>query len=273
MRALLCYVVLTIVLGTSSAFAAETDVKIIYVKHRPASEIATVVREVLGDAGKVVAFEDRLIVRAPSAELKKARKLISQLDVAKAMLQVSVRQNAQQATADGSGGLTLSSQASHAAKHYGAIPSFRSKGKYSRSIGNAEKQSEQFVKVLEGEAAFITTGRRIPFSQFKAFAAGDHVEVLEAVNFYEVTTGFWVSPQLQGEEVVLTITPHLSEPTAGVEGGIDFQELSTRVRVPLGEWVDLAGSLQNANEVSRAILTLRAGGKTERRQVLVKIDK
>ncbi len=228
MRALLCYIVLTLVLVTSSAFGAETDVKIIYVKHRQAAELAPVVREVLGEAGKVVAFEDRLILRAPKDELKKARKLIATLDVEKAVLQVTVRQKAQQGVETAGGALTLSTDAAHGAPSSGAIPSFRGNGRYSRTIGNAEKQTEQFVKVLEGEAAFVTTGRRIPFSQFKAVVAGENLSVLETVNYYDVTTGFWVSPQVQDGEVVLTITPHLSEPSAGKQGGVDFQNSSTQ---------------------------------------------
>ncbi len=273
MRSLLCYVVLIVVLGSTSVFGAETDVKIFYVKHRQAAELAPVVRQVIGEAGKVVAFEDRLILRAPSDELKKARKLIAQLDVAKAVVQISVRQSAQQSVDAVGSGVTLSSKASHAATHFGAIPSFQSKGKYSRTIGNEEKTQEQFVKVLEGEGAFITTGRRVPFSQFRAIVAGENLTALETVNFYVVTTGFWVKPELQDEEAVLTIIPHLSEPTAGREGSIDFQGLATRVRVPLGEWVDLSGSLQNANKVSNAILSLRADGESTNRQVLVKVDK
>jgi len=53
---------------------------------------------------------------------------------------------------------------------------------------------------------------------------------------------------------------------------IQFQELTTRVNVPLGQWFDLGGTMANQDEVSREILgTAKRSGESSG-QVRVRVE-
>lgn len=60
-------------------------------------------------------------------------------------------------------------------------------------------------------------------------------------------------PRYIGDEVELEVTPKISR--LNQAGAIEFEQLSTIVRVRPGQWFDLGGTLQARDAVSRAILS------------------
>jgi hypothetical protein len=114
--------------------------------------------------------------------------------------------------------------------------------------------AEQFVVTLEGSPARINVGKRIPFTEQWLVLARRHVQVVESVRYESVDTGFEVEPELFGEMVQLAIRPYMSFQDPRRPREIQFQELTTRVNVPLGQWFDLGGTMAGNDEVSREIL-------------------
>jgi len=87
-----------------------------------------------------------------------------------------------------------------------------------------------------------------------------------------------VRPLLQGEQVLLEVTPFLQDfsgsphPAVGGARALTFQQAATRMLVPLGVWFDLGGHLQSAGEVGRSFVSWRTRQEDARRQILVRID-
>ncbi len=67
-----------------------------------------------------------------------------------------------------------------------------------------------------------------------------------------------------GNQIELEITPHIARFNS--QGFFDFEELTTVVRVSLGNWVDIGGTMQSNDEISRKILRLTADIRAEKFQ-------
>ncbi|MDO3376563.1 secretin N-terminal domain-containing protein [Geoalkalibacter halelectricus] len=251
------------------------EVKSLELQHIAAEEILPVVRELLGPEVRVSALHNRLIVRGAQADLADFEKIVRQLDVARQMLRVTLRQESRQVeTATrfdaegrliggdvvlGSGGIEVGA---------------------ARRLGTAREARDQFVQVLDGGQARILVGEAAPFTREMAVLVDRHGGrgYAQSVDFQEVATGFVVQPLRQGEQVLLEVTPFLQEfagggsPAMGGARSVIFQEAATRVRVPLGTWYDLAGHLASASEVGAAFVSWRTGAEEARRQILVRVD-
>jgi hypothetical protein len=97
-----------------------------------------------------------------------------------------------------------------------------------------------------------------------------YAEVVQSTEFHDITTGFAVIPHYSGDEVEMEIMPRI----AGISsnGIVDFEALSTRVRVKPGQWFDLGGTMQVRDEVSRAILDTRSDTASGSTSLMLRVD-
>jgi hypothetical protein len=68
-----------------------------------------------------------------------------------------------------------------------------------------------------------------------------------ATQYREVTSGFYALAHLNGDKVVVDVSPVLDKP---VDGGIDLGKLSTKVSGKIGKWMELGGIEQNLDSGS-----------------------
>jgi hypothetical protein len=78
-----------------------------------------------------------------------------------------------------------------------------------------------------------------------------------------------VRPRPIGDEVELEITPRVASLSGGV---IAFEALATTVRVRPGQWVDLGGTMQSRDDVSRQIFSTRASNGRDDSQLWIKVE-
>lgn len=253
----ICLILLIFVLA-QGAPAATGEVRVIELKHRQAEELRPVLESMLGSSGAVSALDNRLIVRASTKDLVALQKLVAQLDIPRAMLRIAVRQELSSAAIGRGGGTLLSTSPGRVGIEEG-----------SRTLGNRSRNTEQFVQVLDGETALIEVGQRQPYARIRAYVGGQRRGVVEVTDFQDLAEGFLVRPYLQGEGVVLDISPYQSTPTDS--GAIDFSQLTTRVEAPFDEWIDLGGHLEGDSFGDNAGNVLRAGGG--QRHLWIKISR
>ncbi|MDX9707994.1 MAG: secretin N-terminal domain-containing protein [Trichloromonas sp.] len=234
------------------------EVRVIELEHRQAGELLPVLESMLGSSGAVSALDNRLIVRASTKDAAALEKLVAQLDTPRAMLRIAVRQEMSSAAVGRGGGTLLSTSPGRVGIEEGG-----------RTLGNRSRSTEQFVQVLDGETALIEVGERRPYARIRAYVGGHRRGVVEVTDFQDLAEGFLVRPNLQGEGVVLDISPYqsMSEDT----GAIDFSQLATRVEAPFDEWIDLGGHLEGNSVGDKAGNVLRAGG--DQRHLWIKISR
>ena len=97
-----------------------------------------------------------------------------------------------------------------------------------------------------------------------------YIQVDRITDWLEVSTGFAVRPRTIGNQVELEVTPRIA--SLNSQGYIDFEELSLVLHVFLGEWVDIGGSMQNHDDVSRRIFGRQSSSLSQSSNLLIRVD-
>lgn len=277
------YLIVLLAIQLFSAASAGAETRIFHLTNRPAADIVDTVRALVGEDARVAAADHSLFVNASPAELSAVAEMIGVLDRPPAMLRIAVAQNRDSSDEDTqiatSGNVSIGSSTVILGRS--DLPS-RERG----SLGGHDRlrvgatstryresrHAEQFVATLEGRPARISVGRRIPFAERWLLLARRHAQVVETIRYESVDTGFEVRPELVGSQVQLSIYPFMAFQDPQQPCEIVFQELEATVRVPLGEWYDLGGTMAGRDEVSREILGFGNRGGEGGGLVRVKVD-
>lgn len=279
---------LVLFLGTTTALlAADSELRVIALKHRLASEVISSVQPLLGPGESVNGMDNKLIVRVMPQTLTRIERLLVDIDTARRNLRISVRhdnrQEQRQQTA-GAGGayhsgntrIVVGSERRDA--NSGVIIGGRGADgnlrlHTERRITTTNDTGSYTLTVLDGGRAFVRIGESIPsVDRYLVFVGPRLAGVAAGVRYYDVTTGFEVEPRVIGERVRLAIHPRLA--FRGDRGTqiVNLQELRTEIMAAPGEWVDLGGVLESANQLNRQILAEGRETRSGDTRFLVRVD-
>lgn len=259
-------VLLVLSLCLSSAFAlAETEFKIITLQHRFASDLLATISPMVGLDGTATGIDNQLILRASPERMREVEMLVEQLDAARVNRRISVKtntqNNSQHERIEGNATINIGNDR-RVLPHAGL--------EIERNTNQAHQQSQQFINVLDGERAYISSGQVIAFTQEWISITRRYIQISQMTDWREVTTGFAVRPRTIGNQVELEITPRIAR--LNQQGFIDFDQLKTIVRVNLGQWVNIANTMQNNDEISRKILAVQSVSNTQNNRLSIKVD-
>ena len=95
----------------------------------------------------------------------------------------------------------------------------------------------------------------------------------ETVEFRRIETGMEILPVIVGERANIEITPRISRVQTGdPQGVIRFTRSSTRLSIPLGQWVEIGGTQQVGNEVLSAIIGSGRGKENSSLSMLLMVE-
>jgi hypothetical protein len=254
------WLLITILLLISQALYAGNQLKIFDLQHRFASDLLPTIVSLVGSDGTVSAMGNHLIVRASDSQLAQIEQVIASLDVAQKNLKISVRhqRDSSEANSDISASGRVGSGNVEIGVDGGPTRRRRITGngvdvRLSGQENSIRQTGGEFINVLEGNRAFITVGQSVPYTQQWVTYGQRYFNIQQSTQFRDITTGFEVLPRRIGDQVELEITPQIAQ--LRNNGMIDRTSLTTTVRGRLGEWIDLGGTMQSHDEVSRAILS------------------
>jgi hypothetical protein len=232
-----------LLLSTAQAASITT----IQLHNRPAEEVIPVISPMLGTGDSITGQGFKIFLRASPQTLEDVRQIVEALDVANQMLLISVSQGSErdfEATdisgqvkvESGDSSISVGNQAGAAA---GSID--YSKGNTSAGVGASSTRSQQnskpvhTLRVAAGTEGFIQTGLQVPYyGGVSGHSAG-------ATEFKNVTTGFYVLPRIQDNQVTLQVSPFKNAPGSDRSGNIETQQARTTVTGPIGEWLQIGG--------------------------------
>lgn len=261
---------LILLLLSFSAFA-ETEFKIFTLQHRFASDLLPTINPMVGTDGTASGIDNQLIIRTQPERMREIEATVAKLDAARANRKISVntsnnlQSQHERVEVTGSrkiGKVTVSNDRRAKPGSSGID--------IENSSSNTNQNSQQFINVLDGERAFIRVGQIVPFTQEWVTISRRYIQVDRFTDWREVTTGFAVRPRTVGNNVELEITPRIAKPNN--QGFIDFEELTTVINTTLGNWVDIGGTMQQNDEISRKILGLQSGASQKTSYLSVKVD-
>jgi len=255
-----------------SAFSA-LEFKIITLQHRFAEDILPIIKPLVDSEGTVTAMQNNIIIRTSPENMAEIEQIIARLDTARQNLKITVsRQNN---LASGKERAEVSGR-----KRIGNVVVGTNNRPHNTKDGvninienkqsNINNSSNQFINVLDGERAFILVGQAIPYTQEWVTLTQRYISVQRTTEFISINTGFAVRPRSAGNQIELEITPRFAQ--LNQNGFLDFETLTTVVRVNRGDWVDLGGIMQQKDDVSRAILSWQASNQSLNSQLLIHVE-
>lgn len=267
-------IILILLLMSFSAFA-ETEFKIITLQHLFASDLLPIVEPMLDDDGAANGMNNQLIVRTMPDRMREIEAIVAKLDVARVNRKITVKTSSnvqtQQERTEARGAVKVGKVTLANDRH--AKPS-SGRVDIENNSSNTSQNSNQFVSVLDGERAFIRIGQIVPFTQEWVTITRRYVQIERTTDWQEISTGFAVRPRTVGNPIEklleLEIMPRIAR--LNNQGFIDFEELTTIVRVKLGDWVDIGSTMQQNDDVSRKILGIQRNSSLQNSSLTIKVD-
>lgn len=266
-----------------AGLAAADETRLIQLRNRSAAEMIPLIRPLLGPNDAVTGTDYRLIVRTSEKTFQEIDKLIAQLDTARRQFRITVQQKVAQdrdntgvgVSGDiGSDNVRLQLPRQSPPDERGMIirkDGLQVETRQTRTTSSGS--TTQFVSTLDGVPAFVRVGQSFPHVQrILAITGKQQIVLAQGVSFHNVITGFDVTPHVQGDNVLLQITPRLSSVSNPTTGLVNLQEYSTAVVVKHGDWTDIGGLTGTGDDVRRAILDSAATQTGERRTILLKVE-
>lgn len=251
------------------AWAQETVLEALPVFNRPASEIQPLIEPLLDIGDMAIADGSNLIVRTTPDRLTAIKQLLSQLDKPTNNLIITVLQS-RSGSADelnAAARAQLQIPVDHPSHARGRIA-----GHIYQTQGQNTDESSQTLRTLEGNTAYIKTGKLHPVENvYIGSPVYGYPSVSSQTRLIEASTGFAVTPRLAGDQVILEVSPWSDRMDA--RGQLQTQGAQSTLRVKLGEWVELGGIDESADSSSYGTLSRTRQTRQSQLHILVKVDK
>ncbi len=240
-----------------SVRADPLELEIVSLQHRLARDLLPIILPMMAPGGTATGTSNQLVLRSTQENLAELRKIIQTLDTRLQQLRISVTLNASAVAAD-------------------------TPDETIRTHTHGDRVGSHFVISMEGQRAFLVTGQEIPQPQFPMRGnatprVGDPQNVgrnqsVGGIEYHETTSGIYVTPHLQGEQVTIDIAPRYAQSQEGGNGIIDTNRAETTVTGRLGRWIPVGGSQVSYGEQGSEMLA-RTGQQGDNSVALwVKVD-
>lgn len=280
-----CSWIVLVALSVTLAHAANTELRIIELKHRTAEEVLPIVTPLMQAGSMIGGHGFQLFVRTPDRQFRELERVVASIDVPRRNFKITLRQSANAQTderrhrVEGTvktkvgKRIIITGNTASTTVDIGAGNSQASVGyEIEHRTKSRDRSTTQVVRVLDGRRAFLRVGHAIPYVQPFLTLSHRYAHIVANMGYQEVSTGFEVLPRMRGGQVEIEITPKLSFHRGHLVEPVSFHQLSTTVIVGLGEWIDLGSTVGIGNEVTRAILAGRVHDSGHGYRVMIKVE-
>jgi type II secretory pathway component GspD/PulD (secretin) len=256
-------------IGPGDAWA-QPELKIITLQHRFAQDLLPAVQPLVGADGTASAVDNHLMIRTTPERMQAIEQVIATMDTERKNIRITVSHEDSSYTQGSRAGISGNVRSGDVEIRTSRRAPDGIRADIDSRQGSSSRSSTEFVTVLDGERAFIRVGQSVPYTQQWAQLTRQYIGMQQTTAIQDITTGFAVRPRYIGGQVELEITPRIA--SMGRGNTVDFEELSTVVRVTPGQWFDLGGNMQSRDDVSRAILSRQQGSGSRNGNLSIKVD-
>ena len=125
------------------------------------------------------------------------------------------------------------------------------------------------IQTLEGSAAFIRSGQQIPQQQWITDRYGR--PLMQTIQ-RDLSQGFYVTPTLQGNRVILELSTQNDRPGRHDPRITEQRSLSTRVSGYLDQWIELGGINQSSQQSDSGLTNIGKFYSTENNSLRIKVQ-
>ena len=271
-------------ISTSLSIAESMKIEIIPMKNRMVEEVIPIIKPLVVKGGTVTGMNNQLIVKTTPSNIQLIKSILIQIDNAPRKLLISVTRNNNNKFSNEEGGFSIK----YDSKNINITsPDTGEKGiiiqnknddgnviRYRKSHEETETRENNifYVNTLEGNPAFINTGQLIPIRNQTTVVTSGTVVVQDNIEYRNVSSGFYITPKLRGNNVVLTVSPHFAQLNQNEKSAINVQNIDTTVHGKLGEWISLGGIDQSLRASDKRNLINKNQYNEEKSSILIKVD-
>ncbi|MSR13024.1 MAG: hypothetical protein EXR86_00340 [Gammaproteobacteria bacterium] len=249
----------------SAAFAAELMLEVIDLQHRLVRDMIPLLQPLLAPGGTLTGTSNQLIVRSTRENLAEIKDVVASVDTRVKQLKITVTQDlsaVQDFAHDGlsgelaAGDFGVSVPSTEPGNITLGIDWEQGGARYhtTRTRSQEDSNTVHFVTTIEGQPAYIATGQVLPYSYENATATPYGVQVDRGVTYAQASSGVYVTPQVQGDRVILDVAPQLERVDPHGSGAIGTYATTTTVSGRLGEWIALSGATSGAGGSTSELL-------------------
>lgn len=252
---------------------AAAQFKIVTLQHRFAEDILPIVQPLIDSGGTISGMQNHLIIRTSAENMAEIEQIIHTLDVARESFKITVSRQDYTQNSNSNTNITARKRIGNVEITTGDYPKNRQSGAHIQlndSQSMTQSSIDQLINVTDGERALISVGQSVPFTQEWVTLTRRYISVQRTTEFIEINTGFSVRSRSIGKQIEVEITPRIAQ--LNRNDSIDFKELATTIRVNRGEWFDLGRTMQQKDEISRAILGWQKNSQSLNNQLFIRID-
>jgi type II secretory pathway component GspD/PulD (secretin) len=279
---------LVILLMSSAVFQSWAQAaEVVQLQHRSVDEVLPLIRPLLGDGEVANGIGDQLILSASPDRLVQIKQILASIDRAPRRLRISVMQDVDQATLahmrEVSGSVRLGNSArldvpGGANQNSLSAQLQRGGDTLNARIDDRDSQNKdhktQQMQVLEGGRAYIRVGQAVPLPQRQLIQHPWGTEVVEQMQYQDVSSGFYVSPRIRGDNVTLEISTQ-NDSIGNMQGNYprqNVQRSSTTLSGRLGEWMEMGGVSQHQESRNDSLNSRNSSQTDESRNVYIKVE-
>ncbi len=257
--------------------AGENDpLQIIDLKNRPAEDIIPVIQPLLNADDAVTGTGYKLFIRTDKNTLEEVSRLLQAIDKAPRNLLISVRNDAQSNSNSSDFDISGNYEIGEDGRVIVGNRPPKDNGtnvRYQSNRNDQGKDSEHRIRVIEGGKAFITAGEIRPFEHRTIIRHRDGISIYDSVDYQDITSGFYVSPNLTGNgEVTLNIQPHYRSSRDDYSGQVDVQEADTTITTSLGKWTQIGGVDTKSNVTNKGFINKSTNRTGKQSSIYIKVD-
>ena len=274
-----------LLIGTGSVLAESMKIETIPMQHRLVSDVIPIIKPLVSENGNVTGMNDKLIIKTTPSNLQLIKQVLKQIDYAPRRLVISVRQDIDGNFRIREGGLSgkyLSDNVDITVpdrsrdgiivqgkdSEEGNVIRYRTADTQSR----IEDRNSYRVQTLEGNPSYINIGQSVPIANTTTYVTPGGVVVQDGVEYHDLSSGFYVLPRLQGDNVTLAVSPYMQRITPNQGGSFDIQNLETVASGRLGEWIEVDGAAEHFNDDARENTISTKSRGQELRTILIKVE-
>lgn len=271
-------------MGSGSVLAESMKIETIPMQHRLVSDVIPIIQPLVSQGGSVTGMNNKLIIKTTPSNLQQIKQVLKQIDYAPRRLIISVRQDIDGNFRNREGGLSGRYRSNDVditvpdrSRNGTIVQGKDNEGNLIRyrtadTQARIEDRNSYRVQTLEGNAAYINTGQSVPIANNTTFVTPGGVVVQDGIDYRNVTSGFYVLPRLQGDNVTLAVSPYMERIHPDLGGTFDIQNLETVASGRLGEWIEIGGAAENFNDDARENTISTKSRGQELRTILIKVE-
>ena len=126
--------------------------------------------------------------------------------------------------------------------------------------------------MLEGNIAYIQTGKAIPLPERTIINNGNNVVTQDSIRYRDITSGFYALPRVNGKMVTVDISPKKESLSKHGGGVINTQSILTSVSSKLGKWIDIGGVNEESHQESSGIIYKTRQRNENNYRIFIKIE-